>query len=222
MPPAFRSVSTATGSNSCAPSLPTGAVAGDVLVALIAQDGNIGGEGQVPTPAGWTRLDDANVVGAGALFSSTFWKIVASGEAASYTFNASLANTVAATIFCASGASGNPIDAHTSITDTDLDTTVVAPSVTTNGPDRLVLRFYTSPPTGGRTFTTPTSHTERSDTNSQSVDEILVSAAGAAGTATSTVSSGSINLGAFTVAISPAGLPVFRLPPTAMIRAAYY
>ncbi len=143
---------------------PTGVVAGDVEVAVIASYSTI----TVAAPSGWTLVDrrtDTGTVGGGAgLGTSVFVRAVAAGEPASYAFTLSATARGIATIQAYANVDPvNPIDASVSSAETTSQTNHVTPSLaTTRNGDVLVGVYGEVSPVQPSTTTSTIAH-ERLD-----------------------------------------------------------
>jgi RHS repeat-associated protein len=137
--PALRApCSTATGSSASATvNRPTGTVQGDLLVVGIAFEK--GSAVAITPPSGWTlirRTDQSSDVG-----YATYRKTAGASEGSSYSF--ALTNTPKWSIGSCAIAGTDPtapIDVHNGAIGSSGNPS--APSVTTTGPNRLVLAFY--------------------------------------------------------------------------------
>lgn len=99
---ALRSTSTSTGTTtSISVNKPSGVVANDVMIAIIAKEGNTG---NATAPAGWTLIAGSDLAGGTARNGTVFYKVAGASEAASYSFTlGSGTNHVAAAIVAYSG-----------------------------------------------------------------------------------------------------------------------
>lgn len=207
--PAFRSGATAkTTANvtSLACNKPAGTAAGDVLLAFAFEQFATGTWNAL---AGWTKLDEG-ADGAG-LCGASYYRVADGSEGATFTFTYSVSTTVgiALNIAAFTGCSLDaPIDAHAVLT--PLSTNVfAAPTVTTVGADRLIVRdFEAAAQASSQAWTTASSHTEQIDANGSAIDTVTQTSPGASGTASATYGV-SVNGIAFTVALAP---PFLRSP----------
>jgi RHS repeat-associated protein len=130
--------STATGSSGTATvNKPTGAIAGDLLVVGLAFEK--GSDVAITPPSGWTPIRPTNQ--SSNVGYATYRKTAGLSEPASYAF--SLTNSPKWSIgACAiAGADATaPIDVHNGASASSGNPS--APSITTTGPQRLVLAFY--------------------------------------------------------------------------------
>ena len=203
---AFRAAS--SGSNDATTSIvfakPTGVASGDVLLAVISVRGN-------PTilpPSGWTevRLD----INGNTIRQGVYVHVAGGSEPASYTFDFSKAHSAAGGIVAFSGVDGsNPVDAHDGQINAS-STSITAPSITTTGPDRMLVGFFGIPSL--TSMTPPGGMTERIDVAAPSTNTYkvtagvasgLVAAAGATGTRTAVAANSATNIGQL-VALRPA------------------
>jgi hypothetical protein len=197
MPATVRAVATGIENDgTIAVTKPTGTADGDVLVAFCL--GYAGSQFDV-TATGFTERD--MVFDGSSRVGKVFTK-VASSEGASYTFN----NTVAydyfgVTLFAVQGAdttTNHGVDGVEVVNSATSDTTPDAPSISPAGSDSLLLcaiaSFSTTP--AARTTTSPGDMTERADYqrpdqyDTYSAASKALSASGATGTKTFTVSGG--------------------------------
>jgi hypothetical protein len=202
---AFRAASSANNATATSLVIPTpsGVVSGDVMLATVAARG----APTITAPAGWTlvRLD----INATTMRQAVFVK-TAGAEPGSYTFSLSSAQSATGGIVAYSGVDGsNPIDAHGGQINA-ASTSITAPSITTGGPDRMVVGFF-----GTAALTTigpPASMTERFDqtvpaTNQYKVtgeaSDAPLAAAGATGQRTALAANSAANVGQL-VALRPA------------------
>jgi hypothetical protein len=172
-------------------SKPAGVVNNDVLIAAISYIG--GTTNSVTAPPGWTlvrRIDNDNTVGL------AIYRKIAANEGASYTWTLSLSESVSGGIQAYAGVdTTTPIDVEAG-QPTPFGTSHSTPSVTTTGPNEmLVTSFMVNSTT---TFTPPGGETERydvasGDTTSEGNDQPQA-AAGATGIKTATA--GDVGVGA--------------------------
>lgn len=89
--------------------MPVGVVQNDVMIAVIAKQGNTA---DATAPAGWTLIDGANLAGGTARNGTVFYKVAGPGEAGPYSFTLGAGTTHAgATIVAFAGVnSSNPFD----------------------------------------------------------------------------------------------------------------
>ncbi|MGH2477889.1 MAG: Ig-like domain-containing protein, partial [Candidatus Limnocylindrales bacterium] len=207
--PAFRGATSAANVTATTLVLPRPAatVAGDVLLANIAARGNPSFSG----PAGWTlvRVD----ISGSTVRQAVFVHVAGGSEPASYTFTMTKSESAAGGIVAYSGVdTANPIDVHGGQTNAS-STSMTAPSITTTGPNRLLVAFF-----GTATLTSqiaPAGMTERFDeavpsSNKYKVtagahDELLAGA-GSTGSRVALSANSSINIGQL-VALNPGGSP---------------
>jgi Bacterial Ig-like domain len=131
--------SASSGDNLAATSLvlprPGNVVAGDVMLATVAARGTP----TISAPPGWTLVRiDAN---ASTVRQAVFLCVVGASEPASYSFGLSSAQSAAGGIVAYGGVDpANPIDAAGGQVNAS-SPSVTAPSVTTTGPDRMLVGF---------------------------------------------------------------------------------
>jgi len=173
---------------------PSGAQAGDVLVAAVGFGrSNATSQPALSAPAGWTlasRTNQGNIT-ALAVFSHVF----ASGETA-YTWTTTVA--VGGTLLVAGYAgvdATNPVDVSKGQAAPKKTSAVTAPSVTTTGPNEMLVAAYVGSKSNGgaTTWSPPAAMTEVGDVNnggsrSGSLDDAVQAAAGASGTKTANAS----------------------------------
>lgn len=129
------------------------------------------------------------VVGTGGHSLAVVWKRASGADSGTYAFTLS-ANVYAAASaarYTGAVASGTPFDSPTSTnSDNTLGTVAPAVSVTTGGPDRLLV--YAASNWSGGAWTPPTSFTERMDTFDEvhTLDDLVQAAAGGSGTVQAT------------------------------------
>jgi hypothetical protein len=183
---------------------PAGVVAGDAMLAAVAFRGNP----TITPPAGWTLVrQDVN---GNTHRQAVFVKVAGGSEPASYTFTLSSAQSAAGGIVAYSGVDqASPVDAHGGQINTS-STSATAPSITTTGPDRMVVAFYATP--NLTTFTSPGGMTERYDQQvpaanqykvTATADDQLVAGTGGTGTRVATVANSAASVGQL-VALRPA------------------
>ncbi len=99
---AFRATSTSTATTtSISIPMPAGVVQNDVMIAIIAKQGNTS---DATGPAGWNLIDGANLNGGTARNGSVLYKIAGAAEAGPYSFSLGAGTTnVAGTIIAFSG-----------------------------------------------------------------------------------------------------------------------
>jgi hypothetical protein len=98
---------TTSSATSISAGLQNAPAAGDVLVAAV---GYVGSTTAIAAPSGWTLLE---TVKTGAIGQSTFYHVVAAGEAGNYSWNSSPASPLTVAVQDVAGENGsNPIAAH--------------------------------------------------------------------------------------------------------------
>jgi hypothetical protein len=202
---AFRAASSANNATATTLVIPApgGLVSGDVLLAVVSARG----APTITAPAGWTlvRLDANATTMRQAVFVKT-----AGAEPGSYTFTLSSAQSAAGGIVAYSGVDGsNPIDAHAGQINA-ASTSIIAPSVTTGGPDRMLVGLFGT--ANLTTITPPAGMTERFDQTVPATNQYKVTsetadaplaAAGASGPRTALAANSAANIGQL-VALRPA------------------
>lgn len=138
---AFRASTTASAPNATALSIakPTGVIAGDVLLARVANRNQVAAT--LILPAGWTLLRSDQ--SASQLKSFVAFKVAGASEPASYAFGISIQSFLAGSIVAFSGASAsNPIDAQSGQKN-GTSSTLAAPAVTTTVANGIAVWFGT-------------------------------------------------------------------------------
>jgi hypothetical protein len=203
---AFRAASSANNPSATTLVIPTpsGVVSGDVLLAVVSARG----APTITAPAGWTlvRLD----INATTMRQAIFVRTAGGSEPASYTFSLSSAQSAAGGIVAYSGVDGtSPIDAHGGQANA-ASTSITAPSITTTGPDRMLVGFFGT--AALTTISPPAGMTERFDqtvpgTNTYKVTseagDAPIAAAGATGARVAVAANSAANVGQL-VALRPA------------------
>jgi hypothetical protein len=179
---------------------PSGTVNGDLMIAIGSVGTSTGAAWSTPT--GWTLLD-TSAASNNATHVATWYKIAASeGATLSFPSTGTASVTARVEVVTYTGVDQTtPVDVH-SMQATVAASPAVAPTVTTTGADRRIVRLYSSS-SNTSTFSTPTSHTEQVDAGGFSCDDVAQAVAGASGSASSTVTGSVIVCGAATVAIMP-------------------
>lgn len=171
---------TVTGGADISNAVPTGTAAGDLLVAVCANDGT-----SVSTTAGWTKVASTPT------HISVFWK-VATGSEPTIVFRhlSSSAPSAEQAVFALTGANTTSPIAPVASTTAATSTSHVAPTLTPSG---LGMLFAAYECTGGATtYTPPAGMTERVDVNdgwlTLGVDTVSLASTAATGTKTATAS----------------------------------
>jgi Bacterial Ig domain len=179
--PAFRSASTTTDGTTV--SKPSGAAAGDLLLATLEVDED---PATVTAPAGWTKVQDT--LGAGgtgnAFHTQVWWKLAGSSEPASYTWTVSGSPWVDVGLLDYTNVNQtSPIDVSAG---RDAGTTAApaTPSVTTTAANDLVVAVFVNFDSG--TWTAGSGMTKRYDFDSNEAQDALQATPGATGTKTAT------------------------------------
>ena len=203
---AFRAASSANNATATTLVLPkpSGVVAGDALLAAVA----VRGQPAITPPAGWTLVrQDVN----GTTMRQAVFVHIAGSEPGPYTFTFASAQSAAGGIVAYSGVdTSDPVDVHGGQLNA-ASTSMTAPSVTTTGPDRMLIAFFGLPalssmtPPGGMTerydVTVPSTNTYKVTTGSA---DQSVAATGATGTRVAVAANSAASLGQ-TVALRPSG-----------------
>jgi hypothetical protein len=208
--PSVRSVSSNAGN--ALPSLtiptPAGTTAGDLLVATVAHQGG-SGRGMTP-PAGWSAVPNTDVYEGTNARIHAWFKFAGASEPSSYTFTLTGGSQdTAGGIIALSGANAvSPINVSAGQSNGSTgSTSVPAPSVTTTVPNTLLLyagalnvaAAWTQPPFMSEQFERATSGTYKVSIESATQP---LTAAGATGTRTATLSTSGRSVG-ITFAIAP-------------------
>jgi hypothetical protein len=167
---------TVNGSTSFALPTPTLIAPGDLLLAyIVAYFGNGGGPPQMAlnAPQGWTLNGNEQQPGyyEGASAIAVFRHVAAAAEPTSYVFTANRSVEVIAWILDYTGVSNtNPVDVHSTAAPIVVSTPNATPSVTSTGPNELVIATFatTSNPLAPG-WTVPQGMTERSSLHDQQV-----------------------------------------------------
>jgi RHS repeat-associated protein len=129
---------------------PGGVTSGDVMIAAVA----VRGVPTVTAPTGWTLIrSDSN---GSSMKLLSYWRVASGSEPADYTWSFSSARAAAGTITAYTGVNtANPVDVHSGLANTTDSDLIVAPSVTTTGPDERLIALFSimkvtsiTPPTG--------------------------------------------------------------------------
>ncbi len=216
--------STTSSSTSLTISKPSGVVAGDIMIANIATQGN----NIAATSSGWTRITSAALGGSATKYGTLLYKIAGSAEASSYSFSLGTGTTGGAgAIIAFSGVDNtNPFDVATGTISTSTSTSVTASSITTVTPNTVVIMFGQAVGvTGGsstswsssswRTATSPGTLSEKYDAQ-QSTRRVSVGAAwalkstaGSTGAGSATIAS-SVGNGGILIALRPRATDITR------------
>jgi Bacterial Ig domain len=179
--PTFRSQASVT--NGTTVTRPSGVAAGDLLLATLEIDAE---PATVTGPAGWTKLQD--VIGAPgtamAYHTQVWWKVAGASEPASYTW------TIGGTPWVDIGVlayqnvnTASPIDVSAA-RDSGTTATPVTDSVTTTGPNELVVALFVNFNSGS--WTAGSGMTRRYNFDSNVAQDVLQASAGPTGTKTAT------------------------------------
>ncbi len=219
---------TASASASTIVTKPAGVLQNDVMIAVVAAQGTTA---DATAPAGWTKIDGADLAGGTDRNGTVFYKVAGAAEAANYTFTAGAGGTrISASISAfynvdVSGAT--PFDvAPGTIQVNGSSTTVAAASITTvNANAAVVMCAMSAGKTGTHSAwvaTNPASLTEVSDAaegdgnDGTSVGSAwaLRATAGATGNGSSTLSAAERN-GGILLALKPIIAASATLSPSA-------
>ena len=163
-------VRSSTSNNNVAPAStlvltpPAGVAANDVMVAAVA----VRGVPTVTAPSGWTLIrSDSN----GSSMKLLSYRRTATGsEPANYTWTFSSARAAAGTITAYIGVdTTSPVDVHSGLANTTDSALIVAPSVTTTGPDERIIGLFST--MKATTITEPAGMTERGEATSSAGTE---------------------------------------------------
>jgi hypothetical protein len=182
--PTFRSQANVTNGKTV--NKPTGAAAGDLLLATLEIDED---PATVTGPTGWTMLlDTVGAPGTGQAFhTQVWWKLAGASEPASYAWTISGAPWVDIGLVAYKSVNqASPIDVSAG-RDAGTTTAPTTPSVTTTGPNELVVALYVNFESGS--WTPGSGMTERYDFDSNEATDVVQASAGATGAKTSTNSS---------------------------------
>ncbi len=190
---------------------PGGTAVDDVMIAQITLDGVF--TTITPPAVSWTLIDLRSTTTAGdQMTQAVYWRRVAAGEPASYTWSWGTPKHVAGGIVAYRGvdATGSPIDAFGAVA-TNNSATITLPNITTTTPGAMLVALLGS--SRASTHSTATGMTERYDVNSSggtngvtaSEDDQLLAAAGASGAKTSTIAAGAADNIAQMAALRAAG-----------------
>lgn len=233
----FRSAATNTGTTtSITVNKPAGVLQNDVLIAVIAKQGNTG---NVTTPSGWTFVSGSDLAGGTARNGTVFYKVAGASEPASYTFSLGTGtNHVAATIVAYFGVdiSGpTPFDVAPPATlnlggSGATSATALSATTVTNGAGVVMCAMAagSNPSYSGWTTTSPGALTEVADITegngtdgaSAGVAWATKATAGATGNGTASLSSGERN-GALLITLKPGNVaPFASLSPSGSLNIA--
>lgn len=169
---------------------PSGTATGDLLVAVLGINGAVT---VTPGESGWTRIN-TNDSGAPVTRLATYWRIVAGGDPATYSFGLGTSAAAFGTLVRIIGFdTGTTIDVAGTATGSATDP--VAPSITTTVANVLKIACCAqSNPAVNADYTPPAGYTEDSDLNGNGAGSALIltgevahrvqATAGASGTAT--------------------------------------
>ncbi len=197
---------------------PGAVVAGRLMIAQVA----VRGTGfTISAPAGWALISSANTAGGTRPFTQAiFWKRMAAGEPANYTFTwdgVTRRNAAGIVSYDNVDPGGNPIDAS-AVQTANNSATITIPGITTLAANSWIVALAGS--SRATSHSTPAGMTERYDQNSAggingatvSQSTQLIAAAGAVAAKTSTVSAGATSNIGHIVALRPAGALTIAVP----------
>ncbi|HEU0188729.1 MAG TPA: DUF6701 domain-containing protein [Gallionella sp.] len=192
--------------------VPTGTVAGDVMIAAIATTPSTV---PITAPAGWTLIQAITQATATSNRVSTYYRVATAAEPASYTWTLSAAHTGAAGgIVSYSGVdTTTPVDVSAGAA-TPSALTHAAPTITTTVANDMLVTVHEY--ASARSWTPPVGMTERVDIASRAasnagitleMNELLLGAAGATGAKTATASASADTGGTVSIALRPTAPP---------------
>lgn len=200
----------AGGATSLTITKPSGAAAGDVMIAII---GVRGGTGVTVTATGWTAVTaTGTATSSTTLRGSAFYRVVTASEASSYSFSFGGATQKASGVISTySGVdTASPINVA-AVQANASSITMTAPSVTTTVANTMLVGGYSN--ATGTTFSAGSSFTLRGQDASTGgsattrtttgLQDAAQAAAGASGTKTMTAASGAVSVGHL-IALRPA------------------
>ena len=191
--------------------VPTGTVAGDVMIAAIATTPSTV---TITAPAGWTLIQAVTQTTATSNRVSTYYRVATATEPASYTWTLSTAHTGASGgIVSYSGVDNTtPINVSAGAA-TASALTHTAPSITTTVANGMLVTVHEY--ASARSWTPPAGMTERVDIASRAastagvtleMNELLLGAAGATGAMTATASTSADTGATVSIALKPAAV----------------
>ena len=199
-------VQNASGSSTLVMPVPSGVVAGDVLITSVHADGS--SSTAFTPPSGWTSIYNGTE---NFGYSQVYWRVAGSSEPASYTWTLGATRKAVGQMGAYLGVdTAAPVETSATGGGTS-GTTATAPTITTTFANSLVVMGMSAYPAGSFTITPPTGTTARPQTfttgggsvlGTQSVDYTRATA-GATGTKAFTYSAGGA-WGAISFALKPA------------------
>ncbi|WP_438009644.1 FG-GAP repeat protein [Sorangium sp. So ce321] len=185
----FRSIETTIDSTTVA--LPEGCLPGDLLLAALEV---VADPPDVTPPSGFTLVhDQSSSTSDGPFHAMVYTKVVGSSEPAEYTFDVPVGVWVDIHLACYSGVSSAVASAGASATGPSIS----APSVTPSSPGGILVTFFSGYSYG--TWSTPAGLTQRSDVDSNSIQDQVITTASATGARTATSSGDPNGLAAVSV-----------------------
>lgn len=199
---------------------PSGVISGDLLVAVVNQNGN---PGPSWTSSGWTEVVEAAQA---SIKSSYLYKIAGGSEPASYDFASGISNQKIGRIWRISDHAASWQDYTPTPAITDAQTTAVAPSETTTQDDVLVIfacgadrnRLSAATPPSGLTDEQHDDTEESANAAGLCSGWLLQASAGATGTKAWTFeTANSEQSNGFTIGIRSAGVATAAQPASLML-----
>jgi hypothetical protein len=190
--PAFGTIGTHLNTTTSTPAfaVPASVASGDIIVIPMFIDGGTATISAMASGFAHAEGSPVSTTGGGTNHAlAVVWKRASGADSGTYAFTLSGSTYVAGSAARYTGAvgSGTPFDSPTSTNTGNTNGTVSpAVSVTTGGPDRLLI-FSATNWTGGA-WTPPTSFNERMDTGDQvhTLDDLVQAVAGGSGTVQAT------------------------------------
>lgn len=208
----FRAVATTFNNSTTAATtltLPAGILAGDVMLLQMVSSDTVAGAAITVGPTGWTTL--VAHTSQSSMSYAVYWKVFVDGETSASITLAAARDVQLGVVAYSNVNQAAPIDVSGSASKAVSTTDITAPSVTTTGPDRRIVRLYSERSSTATTATTPTGTTFRASSfgiGAPSTSLLIVDtkqeSAGATGSALSTFSAASFNGVGLTVALTPA------------------
>lgn len=166
---------------SAAVPVPSGVVAGDIIYVQLYLEASR----TITPPAGFTAVT-GNPSATAQQWEYLFWKRATASDSGTYTFTLSSAATRSGRAFRVSGAiaTGTPHDTPSRAARSTSATATPAVTVTTAGPDRLLLWFATNYNAG--TWTPPAGYTEHADNGEITAASAAQATAGSTGSVVGT------------------------------------
>jgi hypothetical protein len=194
--------------NSLSVTRPTGVVENDVLIAIVTWWANT-----LTPPSGWTQIGTTQSWSHpdGTLYARAYYRVAGASEPSSYAWGLSATNDIACTIVAYSNVdTTDPIAASGAQTQTSASMTAPGVDAATAADMLVFLGAVGDTDAGIRTATPPSGMTELADTTNGTswikayAAQQLLTASGATGTRTATLSASARNAG-FLVSLRPTG-----------------